>query len=282
MPNVTDTGFILRKIPYSESSFILKAYTREHGLLSFMAKGAKKQSSRLHGLLEPGIRLQFLFPATARGELRILSDVALLQDHPGVRGDLVKHALAQAIGEVLLRYVPDEARAPDFHDALGRALERLDVCPPERRAVEACFATWLLEFCRASGFQPQFRFCVRCDARVDGATVPFALDRGGPVCARCSVAHAERAARHDEGGTVRLRAAVVRWLNFLDDGAPGVLPAADIDTAGETAGSVEDIPALHWSDARQAEEFLLQYVGSHAGGEKRLKAVSVWRALMDT
>lgn len=280
MANTTDTGFILRKIPYSESSFILKAYTREHGLLSFMAKGAKRQNSRLHGLLEPGIHLQFLFPATSRGELRILSDVALLRDHPGVRGDLVKHALAQAIGEVLLKYVPDEARAPDFHDAMARALDRLEACAPERRAVEACFAAWLLEFCRVSGFQPQFRFCVRCDARVDGANVAFALERGGPVCARCGDAIAER---HEEGGIVRLRAASVRWLDFLDGGAPGVLPRVDADGTDDVddAADPEAVPALHWSDARQAEDFLLQYLGTHAGGEKRLKAVSVWRALMD-
>ena len=280
MPNTVDSGFILRKTPYSESSFILKAYTREHGLLSFMAKGAKRQNSRLHGLLEPGLHLQFLFPVHARGELRILSDVTLLRDHPSVRGDLVKHALAQAFGEVLLKYLPDEARAPDFHDALARALQRLEASPPERRAVEACFAAWLLDFCRASGFQPQFRFCVRCDARVEGATVAFALDRGGPVCARCGDAHAARAARHDEGGIVRLRAAAWRWLVFLDEGAPGVLPPAATDGAADADAGAE-IPALHWSDARQAEDFLLQYVGSHAGGEKRLKAVSVWRSLMD-
>src|SRR3982750_1254339 len=70
MTSLKDCGFLLRKIPYSESSFILKVFTREHGLVSFMAKGAKRQNSRLHGLLEPGIHVQYLFPAHTRTEIR--------------------------------------------------------------------------------------------------------------------------------------------------------------------------------------------------------------------
>lgn len=271
MPNITDTGFLLRKIPYSESSLILKAYTREHGVVSFMAKGAKKQNSRLHGLLEPALHLQFLFPAQSRGEMRILSDVALLRDFPGVRDDIVKQSLAQAYGEVLLKYMPDEARAPDFHDLLLRATQSLEAAPANRRALEVLFALYLLDFCRLSGFQPQFRFCIRCETRVSlpttladtGQTVAFEVDQGGPVCARCQ--------RGDDsgGGTLRLRDGILRWLDQVQSGG-------DPD-AGSGA-----LPEISWRDAVQAEEFLLLYLGRHAGGQKQLKSVSVWRALMDT
>jgi DNA repair protein RecO (recombination protein O) len=271
VPNITDTGFLLRKIPYSESSLILKAYTREHGVVSFMAKGAKKQNSRLHGLLEPVLHLQFLFPAHSRGEMRILSDVALLRDFPGVRDDIVKQSLAQAYGEVLLKYMPDEARAPDFHDLLLRTTQNLEAAPATRRALETLFAAYLLDFCRLSGFQPQFRFCMRCDARVTlptmlpatGQTVAFEVDQGGPVCGKCL--------RSNEGGdgSLRLRDGILRWLDQVQSGE-------DPDT-GSAA-----LPEISWREAVQAEDFLLLYLGRHAGGQKPLKAVSVWRALMDT
>jgi DNA repair protein RecO (recombination protein O) len=267
VPNITDTGFVLRKISYSESSLILKAYTREHGLMSFMAKGAKRQNSRLHGLLEPVIHLQFLFPAHSRGEMRILSDVALLRDFAGVREDIVRQSLAQAHGEVVLKYMPDEARAPDFHDLLLSATERLEASPNDRAALQACFAAYLMDFCRLSGFQPQFRFCVRCEARVfgpgsgpaTGQTVAFEVDQGGPVCNRCH--------RADEagGGTLRLRDGTLRWLDFVQNGSD----------------EGEDPPVLPWRDAMRAEDFLLLYLGSHAGGQKPLKAVAVWRSLME-
>lgn len=283
MANITDTGFILRKIPYSESSLILKAYTREHGVVSFMAKGAKRQNSRLHGLLEPVVHLQFLFPAHSRGEMRILSDVALLRDHPVVREDIVKHALAQACGEVLLKYMPDEARAPDFHDELLKVMGRLEAAPALRRALEVVFAGYLLDFCRLSGFQPQFRFCVRCDARVfgpaaradgtavaTGQTIVFGIDQGGPVCARCHRDHEEG------GGETRLRESVLRWLDAVQSRDE---PVADPDARGTTGE--EPLPEISWREAEQAEEFLLQFLGRHAGGQKAVKSLGVWRALMD-
>jgi len=278
MPNIADTGFILRKFPYSESSLILKAYTREHGVVSFMAKGAKRQNSRLHGLLEPVVHLQFLFPAQSRGEMRILSDVALLRDHPGVREDIVKQALAQACGEVLLKYIPDEARAPDFHDELLKIMGRLEAAPAQRRALEELFAGYLLDFCRLSGFQPQFRFCVRCDARVFGAegigistgqTIPFAIDQGGPVCNRC---HRDS---DEAGGVVRLREGILRWLDVVQND--------DVSADRVAEGlSAEVRPEISWRDAEQAEEFLLHFLGRHAGGQKPVKSLGVWRALMDS
>lgn len=279
MPNIADTGFILRKFPYSESSLILKAYTREHGVVSFMAKGAKRQNSRLHGLLEPVVHLQFLFPAQSRGEMRILSDVALLRDHPGVREDIVKQALAQACGEVLLKYIPDEARAPDFHDELLKVMARLEAAPAQRRALEELFAGYLLDFCRLSGFQPQFRFCVRCDARVfgpgssivsTGQTIPFAIDQGGPVCNRC---HRDS---DEAGGAVRLREGILRWLDAIQNQQEGV-PA---DHVAEGDGE-DPRPTISWREAEQAEEFLLHFLGRHAGGQKPVKSLGVWRALMD-
>lgn len=282
MANIKDTGFLLRKIPYSESSLILKAYTREHGLVSFMAKGAKRQNSRLHGLLEPVIHLQFLFPGHSRREIRILSDVALLQDFPGVREDIVKQSLAQSYGEVILKYMPDEARAPDFHDLLLSASGRLEAAPANRRALETLFAAYLLDFCRLSGFQPQFRFCVRCESRVygpgsgpgaavaTGQTIAFEVDQGGPICNRCQRADETESGG---GGTLRLREGILRWLDFVQNGP---------DTpAGSPESPPEAAPELGWRDAVQAEDFLLLYLGRHAGGQKPLKAVAVWRTLMD-
>jgi DNA repair protein RecO len=279
MANIKDTGFILRKIPYSESSFILKAYTREHGLVSFMAKGAKRQNSRLHGLLEPVLHLQFLFPGHARSEIRILSDVALLQDFPAVREDIVKQSLAQACGEILLKYMPDEARAPDFHDLLLSCTGTLETAVATRRALEMVFDRYLLDFCRLSGFQPQFRFCVRCETPVfgpgsaavaTGQTFAFEVDQGGPICNRC---------HGSEGGVLRLRDGILRWLDFVQNHSA----AADVaESSTPDLPAADPAPEISWRDAVQAEEFLLQFLGRHVGGQKPLKAVAVWRALMDT
>ena len=249
---IVDTGFLLRKIPYSESSFILKAFTRTHGLVSFMAKGAKRQNSRLHGLLEPVIHVQYLFPAHSRGEIRMLTDVSLLRDFPTVREDIVKQSLAQVLGEVLLRYTPDETAAPEFHDLLLTAIERLEAAPQERGALRAIFARFLLEYCDHAGYRAQFKHCVRCSVEVSGPNVAYEVDRGGPLCGACA---------REEPGYQWLREPVIRWLDAVQDG--------------------RDHELLGRADAGRAEDFLLLYLGRHAGTQRALKALPVWHALME-
>lgn len=258
MSNTTDTGFLLRKFPYSESSLVLKAFTREHGIVSFMAKGARRQSSRLHGLLEPALHLQFLFPAHARGEMRVLADVALLRDFPGVRDDIARQGLAQVYGEVLLKYLPDGARAPDYHDLMLRALERLDAAGTDGAALQTRLAAFLLGFCKLSGFQPQFRLCAQCGERISGSLVDFSVEQGGPVCGKC---------RSGEEGSVRIRESTLFWLRAVQDETEG---APDRDSAPEPGRA----------DTGRAIEFLLLYLGRHAGGQKPLKSLEVWRGLI--
>ncbi len=251
MANAKDCGFLLRKIPYSESSWILKAFTREHGLMSFMAKGARRQNSRLHGLMEPVLHLQFLFPAQARGDMRILADAALLHDFPGVRDTLVKQSLALVCGEVILRYLPDQAVAPQFHDLLLETHCRLESSDVGREALQATLAAFLLDYCELSGHQPQFRTCTGCGAALNGATIAFHVDQGGPACSRC---------HREEPGALQLREGTLRWLDAVQRGVSG--------------------PELDRINAGRALEFLLLYLGRHSGGQKPIKSFQVWQALM--
>ncbi len=246
-----DTGFLLRKISFSESSFILKAFTRSHGLISLMAKGAKRPGSRLRGLLEPVLHLQLLFPEFSRSELRLLSEVSLLRDFPELRRDPAKQALAQVFGEIILRYPPGESDAAEFHDLLLEAEADLESLSGYE-VLQARLCAFLLRFCHLSGFQPQFRACFRCGAPISDSAVHFYPDQGGPACGR-----------HREGsgsGAQLLREATVRWLDGLQ-------------AEGEA-------PHLGRTESLRAENFLLHYLGRHTGGEKTLKSLPVWHALI--
>jgi DNA repair protein RecO (recombination protein O) len=250
-----DTGFLLRKIAFSESSFILKAFTREHGLVSLMAKGAKRPTSRWRGLLEPILHLQLLFPEFSRSELRYLGEVSLLRDFSNLRENPIKQALAHVFSEVLLKYSPSESDAPQFHDLFLTSEEELENAPAERVVLQTRLGAFLLSYCALLGFQPQFRVCVRCGDVVSGATISFQMDLGGPVCSRC---------QRQETATHSLRESVVNWLDAV-----------------QTEGEKMPQTSLGRTDAGRAEEFLLHYLGSHVGGEKNLKSVSVWHELME-
>ena len=71
-------AFLLHSVPYRESSLIVDLFTREHGRIAAVAKGARRPHSALRGVL-----LQFqplLAGWTGRSELRTLTAAQWVQD----------------------------------------------------------------------------------------------------------------------------------------------------------------------------------------------------------
>ena len=58
---VKTEGLVLKQINFSENSLILKIFTREYGLLSFMIKGAKSGKNKSYGILRPMSFLNVVF-----------------------------------------------------------------------------------------------------------------------------------------------------------------------------------------------------------------------------
>lgn len=53
-----DTAFILNKIPYSETSTVVRCFTREHGLKSFLIQGGRKKHASVLQVMSP---IEFTF-----------------------------------------------------------------------------------------------------------------------------------------------------------------------------------------------------------------------------
>jgi DNA repair protein RecO (recombination protein O) len=64
-------GVVLHARDYSETSLILEVFTSRHGRLGLLAKGARRPSSRVRGMLKPFQPL--LLSWSGRGELPILT-----------------------------------------------------------------------------------------------------------------------------------------------------------------------------------------------------------------
>jgi DNA repair protein RecO (recombination protein O) len=78
-------GYVLHTYPYSETSLIVETYTREHGRVPMVAKGAKRPGSALRGAL-----LQFqpvAFSWSGKNDLRSLTGAEWIGGLPGLAGD---------------------------------------------------------------------------------------------------------------------------------------------------------------------------------------------------
>jgi DNA repair protein RecO (recombination protein O) len=64
-------GYVLHTYPYSETSLIVEAFTREHGRVPLLAKGAKRPRSAMRGVLMQFQRISLSW--AGRGELKSLT-----------------------------------------------------------------------------------------------------------------------------------------------------------------------------------------------------------------
>ena len=114
-------AYILHHRDYSETSLLLEVFTAHHGRIGLIAKGARRASSRLRGILKPFQRL--LISWSGKGELAVLTGAE--QDGPDTA--LVAQTLYCGfyMNEVLLRLLHRHDPHDALFDAYQYALQRL-------------------------------------------------------------------------------------------------------------------------------------------------------------
>ena len=122
MAVIRSPAIILHRIPYSESSLILKAFTRESGLISLIAKGANKPKSKFQGLLDFFSIYELIYRTKTRETLLTLSEASLISDFPGIKDDLNKQSLANVMLETFLRHLLFKAGVPTISDFCNSAI----------------------------------------------------------------------------------------------------------------------------------------------------------------
>lgn len=256
MAALKSPGIILRKTPFSETSLILKVYTRESGLITLMAKGAKRPKSKFAGLLDFFTLNQFLYPEKSRSEIHPLTDASLIRDFPNLKADPGRQALGQVFMELYLKYMHEPHRSPPHYAWLIERLESLDESAPGPRDHVLRLCDFVLGLCAVSGFSPQFTACVQCGRdmtlREGAQRARLDLDQGGPVCHACAGTGA--------GGTT-YPARLLRWLDRVQG-------------EGERAGH------LPRAEEMQAEAFLLGFLGKHAGGARPMKSLEFYHEML--
>lgn len=105
-------AFILHQRDYSETSLLLEVFTSAHGRIGLIAKGARRPSSRLRGVLKPFQRL--LIGWSGKGELAVLTSAEA--DGPDCSPGGPALYCGFYMNEVLLRLL-------HRHDAHGQLFE---------------------------------------------------------------------------------------------------------------------------------------------------------------
>ncbi len=183
----TDSALVLRRHAYSESSLVVSALTREHGLVQLVARGAYRPRSRFYAVLDLFHGLELEWRNSRRGELSNLRDAELLQRRRAITTSLPRYTAALSLLELAhLGARPAQSERRLF-DQLCASLDELNgpICD-----VDLVRIGFELAFLRSHGLSPALERCARCSgeapAREHPPRVGFSAGAGGRLCDSCA------------------------------------------------------------------------------------------------
>lgn len=164
-------AYLLHSYPWRETSLIVEVFSREHGRLSLVAKGARRPLSVLRGVLMAFQPLSLSW--MGRGEVKNLVQAEWQGGQPLLQG--VALLCAYYLNELLLRMLAREDAHANLFDAYARTL----ACLAAGQAYAPLMRAFELTLLRELGYAPSFD----CEAESGEAIDPagryvFLMERG--------------------------------------------------------------------------------------------------------
>jgi len=180
----------IRAIDYSETSQVLRFFTRDTGVVPLLAKGSKRPRSSTGGALDLLCEGQLVFSQPPSGAMGALIEFTETTSHLALRSDARRLNAALYMIELIGAMLAEADPHPDAFDLLHNALERLGEGDAPTGAVLAYFQWRML---RHAGLLGQLRRCAACGGDVGrGGNVYFSADQGGLLCPACEGACVEK------------------------------------------------------------------------------------------
>lgn len=211
MTHVSTDAIVLHVQDYLESSRIIRLATREHGVQSVLARGARRPKSRYGSSLDLFASGVAHFTLKPGRELSNLTGFDLARSRMALAAHLDRFAGASVLVELASRFAQADPH-DDALDVLGRSLDEIAESPSERSIDYGLAGAW--RYVAALGFGPTLDRCCSCGVEVSiDRAAPFSHEAGGIVCAKC--ARTVTPGRELPGDA---RAAIIAWL--ANDHAP--------------------------------------------------------------
>ena len=245
MPALRTDAVVLHVFDYLETSRILRLATREAGIQSVLARGARRPKSRYGSALDLfASGSAEIYIKTGR-ELHTLASFDVNRSRGQLAADLDRFTAASAIAELGMRFGTSEGH-PDLYDALTATLDAIGGSHA-RDSIDAALAgAW--HIVSQMGFAPALDACASCHTPIaDDEPAVFSHPAGGALCRRCaSLAPGSRLLPPDA------RHAMRAW------------------TSGSRSSLADDL-------ARRAHQRLLrEFLAQHLGDGRPLRAYEVW------
>jgi DNA repair protein RecO (recombination protein O) len=176
-------AIVLHSFDYLESSRILRLVTRDGGVRSVLAKGARRSSRRFGSGLDLFAQGSAQLYAKPGRDLDTLSGFDVVRSRSELGEDMGRFAGASAIAELILRFGRD-ASDSSLYDVVAESLDILAAAAADETLTVTLAAAWRIV--AELGFAPAVDVCAQCHTALpDDAVVLFSHAAGGALCPRC-------------------------------------------------------------------------------------------------
>lgn len=240
-------AIVLHCFEYSETSLIVRLATRDAGVQSAIAKGARRAKSRFGTALDLFAQGAAELHLKEGRELQTLGAFDVTRSRAAIGLDLGRFAGASVIAELVLSFGAANETNEDMFDALAETLDRITAADPESTGEAGLAGAWRLV--AQLGFAPSLDACSMCHRTEIGANgaLPFSHVAGGIVCPECV-----RQSPTDRMLPAHARRAIAAWCDGgrVSHVAPGAL--------------------------RSHQRLLREFLHQHLADGRTLRALDAW------
>jgi DNA repair protein RecO len=148
---ITDQAIVIRQWDFSETSQTVSLFTRDHGVIRGLAKGARREKGSFSGGLDVLTGGQIVAIVKPGRELSTLTAWHVQQMYPAVRQSLAANRIGLYMADLVHHMIIDHDPHPAVFEALAAALERLNDAAGRDRSLLR-FQWQLLQ---EAGYEPQ-------------------------------------------------------------------------------------------------------------------------------
>ncbi len=245
MPLSVTEAIVLHAFDYLESSRIIRLLTRNAGVQSVLARGARKSRGRYGSALDLFAEgTAQIYTKTGR-ELQNLSSFEVTRSRDELAHDIGRFTAASAVAELALRFAGEEENTL-LYDTVSDVLDRIARSTPPQTIEQGLAGCWRIV--SVLGFTPELSSCSLCHTPLrESDDAIFAHASGGIVCTACS-----RVARGGRRLPASARGLIREWL---EDGVSAPLSEPE---------------------SRSHQRLLREFLAAHLTDDRPLRAFAVW------
>ncbi|MFX0559148.1 DNA repair protein RecO [Tepidibacillus infernus] len=195
---VRTEGIVIRTVDYGETNKIITLYTRTHGKVSLMARGAKKTKSRFSSMSQVFSYGEYIF--FLGKEMGSLNQAEHIRMFPTFHTDIEKTAYAAYLIELIDKMTESNDPNPFLFQQLLAGLELID----EGKDEEVIARIFEMKILYISGYRPHLHSCAICGS--EEALSGFDIRHGGLVCSK----------HFDQYRTIALQPITIKLLQMFE------------------------------------------------------------------